>query len=290
MMNSSILALSLAMTQISPTAKAASPSTLPAGEVASNPSAGLRIEVSSTVPRADALRKLMEASGNALLAGLNEPLAADEQVLVQVEGEQYDYRARVSAIRGGVVLYDGEPIACQCSNTELNERVDAEIGQAAECLAEISQTHDEPVVTEPQEPVGATKPAFVATMQERSDHASPSPAVPEWRPQQPVRQQTRRLKVAGVATLIAGSAVLLAGTGMLGIQSTELSKNNHWPEYERDWRLPGFAIGGAGLAAMIAGGSLMIVDEIRCRRRPASCTSGNRHARRTLERILGAHL
>jgi len=269
----------------------ASASSAPASE-ASRPgsSANLTVEVDPAVPRANRIRQALEVSGQELLTSVQPYLANGARILVRVSGEQYDYHVQVSVIRQDIDV-DERTMSCKCNDTELKESVDAEIIRAVALL------------TDPPEATG--EPSTAAVEEVRTQEPAPPPKepplsripAPELSPSRslgtveraaldPVQRHhtARRTKIAGIATLIAGNALLFAGVGMVGEGVTELHKE--WTHYKRDWRPLGFTIGGLGLAGVIVGGSLMVVDEVRCRKRPDSCTSGTRHAKHGYTRFL----
>lgn len=264
----------------------------PASEAADSPTASAItnpvVTVDASVPNASTVHRRVEASAREALARLKAPLDAGERVLVHVTGEQYEYDIRISAVRSNATLEEST-VGCECNTAELSERVSVEVTRVA---ARFSQPTEEATTTVPVEP-----PHVEPTPQLEP----PPPKAPAHRPRTPVvgptkrppatvleptrtrepvnmAREPRRLRVAGVVTLIAGSTLLFTGAGMMAAGSTELL--DRWRHYQRDWRPLGFTLGGVGVAGIGVGGSLVLFDELRCRRRPRSCTSGRHYANR----------
>lgn len=264
----------------------ASPPPVPSPEATTPDSSDqLTIAVNPTVPRADNIRQALEASGRTLLTSTNRPLAGGDRIIVQVSGEQYDYRIQTLATRHELEV-DEETMICKCSDTELNESVDAEISRAAKLLGDTPVKAEGP--STPRKPEQGPVPKLPSRQLVPTPENSPEPVgpIPHATAPEPMQQEhtARQTRIASVATLIAGSALLFAGAGMMGAGSSELLDD--WPLYERNWRPLGFTLGGLGLAGMAVGGSLLIVDDIRCRRRPDSCTSRKHAKRREFARLV----
>lgn len=275
---------------LSPTAAAASPPSVSPTEVPDPiPSTGLSIEIDPTVEQADGLERRLQASGLAVLASKASPLAADERILVHVAGDSWDYQVRVAVSRGDVTLHE-RTLPCKCTTTELTESIDAEIERATVLLAVEADEQSAP--TEPSGvggkvsvvPSGAVPKPPSLVMSPKTvarTNAQPTPADRAGSTANPfeiepatVRDKAWQMRVASMATLLAGSAILVAGMGMLAADSTELI--DRVPHYERDWRPLGFALGGVGIAGVSVGGSLLVVSEVRCRRRPDTCPTSRR--------------
>lgn len=251
----------------------------------------LAIEVDPTVPNASNVSRRLNSSGRSALTGVESSYEVGDRVLVNVTGEQYDYRIRVAAVRRDVALEELTD-TCECNTSELTERVSVAITRVAARFSQIQDEASPTASVEPVTPPKATEPTKPAESKAQPREpvllpAKPQPSTRVSTPPEPLgrtlepavaRHDARRMRVAGIATLIAGSTLLLAGAGMMAAGSTELVYR--WPHYERDWRPLGFTLGGAGLAGIGVGGSLMIFEELRCRRRPDSCTPGRRYATR----------
>lgn len=278
MNGSLILAFALATANM-PHTEAPAPPDEAASPASPASDATLLIEVDPEVPRAGRIQRDLEAHGHTALASSGTSLSTGDHILVRITGKQYDYHIQVITSRHEVVL-DEASSAHECSDTDLNDLVSAEVSRAARLLAEATNTRT--VASQPSTTTGQEQSAEPPSPQRApAPHISPSalgaiePAEP---PQPPPRDRgVRRTKLAGMATFIAGSVLVIVGTGFAVQGSTELL--DPVPHFERDWRPLGFALGGAGLGAMAAGGTLMIIDEVRCRRRPDACAPGGRYAR-----------
>lgn len=264
-----------------------SPPPTDASASASVPDDRLVIEVDSGVPRADSLRERLKVAGGASLATHGTKLSPEDQVLVHISGDQYAYAVRITLSSRGAVVYDNA-VDCECSTTELNETVKAEIERATEQLA---KAVDAPVADEqvgaaaeqeqehPPTPDGASLQRVPPPPRPSVSPTTLGPIEPADPPKPAPRDRgARRTKIAGVATLIAGGALLFVGAAMMAEGTTALV--DRVPHYERDWRPLGYGLGGAGITGIAVGGTLLIIDEIRCRRQPAACAANGRYARR----------
>lgn len=280
----SILALSWVLLPVS--AEASPP--VSTTEVAVPDSSGLMIEIGPAVEQGDSLQRRLKAAGLAVLANETSPLAADERIHFLVTGALWDYKVKVSVLRGDVTLEE-KPLVCECTTTELTERIEAEIQSAAALLAVGADSGSDAT----PETVTDAKPSVVSldptpkpsmlrvspqTMARTNAHPAPKDAVrsaanrrgsPE-----PARDKEWQMRFAGLGTLLAGSSFLIASVGLLAADSTELI--DHIPHYERNWRPLGFVLGGVGIAGVSVGGSLLLVSEVRCRRRPDMCPTSRR--------------
>lgn len=272
-------------------AVAASPASEVTAVQAADAVTNLVVDVDASVPNANTVHRRVEASAREALARAKAPRTAEDRVLVHVTGEQYEYSVRVAAVRGDVTLEERTD-SCECNTSELSERVSTEVTRVA---ARFTQMTDEPspapsveqvtppTAMEPTKPVEPKaqlrEPVLLPAEPQPSTRVSAMPE-PRGRTSEPaiVPHDARRMRIAGIATLITGSALLLVGAGMMAAGSTELL--NRWRHYERDWRPLGFTLGGVGFAGVGIGGSLMLFEEIRCRRRPDSCASNRRYAKR----------
>lgn len=297
-MNSKHSIILLAMA-LSPASVVASP---PSASPTEAPAQGLSIEVEPTVEQADRLEQRLAASGRKVLESKASPLAVDERILVHVVGELSDYQVRVVVTRGDVTL-DDQTLDCGCTTTELAERIDAEIERATGLLAVEadedgaskapsgggSEVSVVPSGIKPKPPLLSVAPSEATSkppllvMSPKTlarTNAQPTPGAATGSSSRKsmetatVRDKAWEKRVASVATLLVGSAFLVAGIGMLGAGSTELV--DRVPHYERNWRPLGFALGGVGIAGVSVGGSLLLVSEVRCRRRPDTCPTSRR--------------
>lgn len=249
----------------------------------------LVVDVDPSIPNAATVRRRVEASARSALAGASSPRMSGDRVFVHVTGEQYEYKARFIAVRSSSTIEDFT-VPCECNTTELSELMSTEIPRVAARFSETKGLPEVPTQGEPMpvDPTAETEPP-APTMPAVQPH-KPALGLPKDIPAtklEPVARtpapvvavdESRRLRVAGVVSLVAGGALLFAGAGMMAAGSTELL--DRWRHYERDWRPLGYAVGGVGLAGIGVGGSLMIFEEIRCRRRPDSCASNRRYAKR----------
>jgi hypothetical protein len=248
----------------------------------------LTVDIDGMVPKSEYLRRRVGSIGRGKLVDVRLPEATEGHVRVLVTGEQYAYQFQVVTTRDGAEI-DARATDCPCTNTELFEALDAALTRAATRLSDTESSPpalfptEAPVPTEsPDEPVPppaqrkspalliAPSPVIGAPTHLGTIEPADRPVTP---PQEP---RARPMQVAAVATLIAGSAALLVGAGMLATGT----RSDLWNRsIERDWGIPGLVLGSAGLVGVSVGGSLLIIDEARCRKRPERCPPAKKRTR-----------
>lgn len=184
----------------------------------------------------------MRVRGEALLRQ-REVLPArgdgDPKIRIRVEpiGDEPGYRCHFGAYDGdGVVAgSDGVSLCKLCTEAELVDHVEAAIDRVVPRL--------------PTRAVDVPPPRVEPTPPKRSA------------PLGPVGKAGLGVLVAGVAIGIAGAVVISRPTE---VNDTELSLER------TSYRTPGIAVLSVGLAALLVGGALLVVDRVRARRRGAA--------------------
>jgi hypothetical protein len=192
---------------------------------------------------------VVERSGAAV-----ESLAAGtgraQWVRVEIGGETYDYRVKVTPMRDGEGVGGAvEAVVCECTSKELLDRIDAEVRRAVAVL-------EETPVAERGEPSPVSVPV----------EGEPRP-VPDDEPGLTWRGKT------GAGLIAVGGAGVIAGVVMVAVdRGPPLSGLSY---AQRDWRNPtGYVVLGVG-GAMLAGGVvLLVLDLTRCKRDPGRCGAG----------------
>ncbi|MEM9459586.1 MAG: hypothetical protein AAGF11_35745 [Myxococcota bacterium] len=95
----------------------------------------LRVEVEPGLADADLYPGWVHNRNPTIAERLSESLGHEQWIAIELEGETYDYQVRV------IPMWDGEPagavgdkISCECTNAELMELIDENIGVAVERL------------------------------------------------------------------------------------------------------------------------------------------------------------
>lgn len=227
-------------------------------EVPGDRSPGLSVEVDPSTLDADALRVRVLDEGSKALARRAEPLEPEDEIHVRVDGQTFDYRIGVELRRRGVALAEQPaPSSCRCSSSELLQAVMTAIDDGARRL---------------QEAARAEAPAPVSSAAGDVSSEPPPPMEPKVR-ERPERPD--RFWVAGVVLSSIGAATSVAGTTMALVDSQPVKAVEH---VERDWRSPGYALLGVGAAMLVGGVAMIVVDELRCRRRGRCRTKGERRS------------
>lgn len=184
-------------------------------------------------------------------------LAGHEQwIAVEINGDTYDYRVVVNAMRDGAPVGPAAEVArCECNTEKLLDLVDERIAAAVERL------RSTPLEEPPPEPQAEPEPEPVTT---------PSAPPPERRP-------ISGLGIGGIATAVASAGLLGGGIAMV------VAEPKNVPDFysrERTWKPPGIAALAVGGAALAAGVSMLVVDVIQCRKAdaPTRCERRGRDA------------
>jgi hypothetical protein len=207
----------------------------------------LVVEVDPATLDADPLRARVLDEGTKTLARRPEALGPEDEIRVRVEGQTFDYRIIVELRhRGRALAEQPEPSTCQCSSSELLSAVAAAIDDGAHRL---------------QEAAAAETQNSTSTAADRGPTEQAAPAQPTVR----VRpERSDRLWVAGVVLTSIGAATSVAGTTMALVGPQPVESHGF---IQRDWRPPGYALIGVGAAMLVGGVTMLVVDELRCRRR-----------------------
>lgn len=178
--------------------------------------------------------------------------AHDGWIEVRISGETYAYRIEVTAMRSGKALGPTRaPVVCECTSSELLERIDRELLRAVEEL-------EQPVVeqeTEPEpEPVGPTE-AKTPTVPPDDDVEDPWP---RW----PLGTGAALTAVGGAGTVV-GIALVAVGESSAGRGLPDASG--------RDLRNPaGYVTLGVAGVVLVSGITILSVDAW-CKGDPSRC-------------------
>ncbi len=209
--------------------------------------------IEDTVPKS-----WVENRARLVVRELPEPIQNGDVVRVVVGGALFEFRVSVILVRQGLALppeLQPDPIECACGTDEMLEVAAAAIEAGAWALSEEAS----------RERKEAARAAAVVA----ADAPEPEPvAAPA-----PERYQPATLGRVGIGLLGAGGAVALAGGIVVGWRQSPSSLPANRVYLEANPRPPGYAVLGSGLALMLTGATMLVVDRVRCHRDRARCAT-----------------
>lgn len=259
-----LMSMALAVSVASHGAHAIDPSSQSSEDVVTEGGVeGVAVRVDPGVPDAELTQEWVEERVAKVLSGSEGGASSGGLVRVTVSGSPYDYRIAIALLQDESALpaeLQPEDVLCECGTDEMLDEVARGVEAGARTLDELeARRHGARV-----EPVAPEPPSAPTTsLQDELD--GPPKELPD----------ARRW---GVASIAIGGAVALGG----GIVSTQENGGGDPLGASRTSKV-GHTVLGLGVAAMVGGASVLVVDAIRCRRGRGRCAPGRgRHARSIL--------
>lgn len=187
----------------------------------------IEVEISSTIPDAQALSDWIHEGGSEALRQLSPPPTNPGTIRVTVSGDLYDYEVAISFLRKGSISESTVTWPCECTNEELIARIRTGIQTAVTESVDASNT--EKVFSE---------------------------QLPSEMPRRP--QLRRKL---GIGLIVGGAAGTLAGVVLLGVgRRTYEDPRDAAYRYYEDYRVPGVPAFLVGVGLLAAGTTLFVLD------------------------------
>jgi hypothetical protein len=164
-----------------------------------------------------------------------------KQIRVEVTGVDFEYQITTDVERHGKYLRDARTVPCNCSKTDLLKTA---LREVVASLAELEAASDEAA----------------------SDVGTDDPGEgPDPRPTERVPKMTA-MGGAGIGVAVLGAAGVATGIAFV-LRGEEYDRDDGIRRLGRDFRTPGYAALGAGAALLVAGVTLVVLDQVRLRRK-----------------------
>jgi hypothetical protein len=210
----------------------------------------LVVEVDPSNLDPDNLRQWVQDRGAQVLAARAGVLGPEDEIRVHVAGQTFDYRVTVEIRRRGQELSQRpEPLVCGCNSAELLERLESKIGEAADLLLAAARAEQ----------------AVEVEVVDGDDEVQEAPTRPTPADR---RRRLGRLGIAGVVVAGIGGAAAITGVAMAATGTRSVTTPDY---FDRDYRPAGYGFLGVGVTVLAGGLTMVVVDVVRCRRRPDAC-------------------
>jgi len=224
------------------------------------------VAVDPAMPDAEVTRRWLEERAQQVGDELQWPLGGDGRLQVEVSGTLYDYRIEVTVWWRGERLpaqYQATGGECLCDSDEMLDQVGGAVKAGATALAEVAEQERVEEARERARALEAEEKRRAEVKAEADAARAAALAVERPATYRPGKLGNYGIGVASVGAFMAISGSIMVGRGAREPQGT-------WAE-RKDFSGPGFAVLGIGAAALVGGVSVVVVDVVRCRRKPDRC-------------------
>ncbi len=227
------------------------------------------VAIEPTMPDAEATQGWVEERAQQVVEDLQWPSEEEGRLLVRISGTPYDYGIEVSAWWRGELLpakYQPQGSECECDSDAMLDQVGEAVRAGATALAEVAEQERLDEARERAREVAEKRKAAEAKAKAKAKADVARAAALE--AERPVPYRPGRLGSYGVGIGSVGALMAISGSIMAARGNPE--PEGAWRE-RRDISGAGLAVLGVGSAVLIGGFSAVIVDAVRCRRKPARC-------------------